>query len=260
MATVSIAVLLWIWSAMGPLAQEAAPASLLDRVLESGEVRIGTTGDYPPYTELNEGSGVFEGLDIDLARNLAQSLGVKPVFVQTTWPTLMDDMASGRFDIAMGGISRTLKRQRSVYFSIPYRRFGKTPIARCDDRTRFDSLADIDRPGVRVIVNPGGTNEIFAREHLKQADLSVYPDNRTIFTEIVEGRADVMITDSDEVLYQQRINPALCGTMPGNTFTKSEKAYPMPRDITWKLYVDTWLQQLRLEGELDRTISTYFGE
>lgn len=236
------------------------PGSVLDRILRSSELRIGTTGDYPPYTERKADGGGYGGLDIEMARRLAASLDATPVFVPTTWPTLMDDLAAGRFDIGMGGISRTLARQRAAYFSKPYQHFGKTPIARCADRDRFDSLARIDQPGVRVIVNPGGTNEAFAREHIRRATLIVHPDNRTIFAEIANGRADVMITDSVEVIYQHRIDPALCGTMPGQTFTRSEKAYLMPQDITWKLYVDAWLDELRLRGELEQLLQATFGE
>ncbi len=242
------------------LAQEEIAPSILDRVLDSKKLRIGTTGDYPPYTELDVANGRFEGLDIDLAIDLAESLGAEPVFVQTSWPTLMEDLAADRFDIGVGGISRALPRQRAAFFSTPYRRFGKTPIARCGDRERFDSLAKIDQPEVRVIVNPGGTNEAFALQHIKRAELIVYPDNRTIFTEIADDRADVMITDSDEVLYQQRIEPSLCATMPGRTFTESEKAFLMPRDMIWKLYVDAWFDELRLQGTLDRMFATYFGD
>ena len=188
------------------------------------------------------------------------SLGVAPVFVETSWPTLMEDLAAGRFDIGMGGISRSLLRQRTAFFSAPYYRFGKTPIPRYSDRERFDTLAKIDRPGVTVIVNPGGTNEAIARAHIKRATLLVHPDNRTIFREIAEGRANVMITDSVEVRYQHHLDPSLCATMPGRTFTHSEKAYLLPRDTVWKLYVDAWLAERELQGRLKPVFEKYLGD
>ena len=80
----------------------------------------------------------------------------------TTWPTLTRDLAAGSFDIAMGGLSVTLERQKSGFFSQPYLRGGETPISRCGETAKFDSLSDIDRPGVRVAVNPGGANEFDA--------------------------------------------------------------------------------------------------
>jgi len=239
---------------------EVDALSVLDTVLETGQLRIGTTGDYPPFTARDASTGRYSGIDIDLAHDLARSLGVTPVFVKTSWPSLMDDLAAGRFDVGMGGISRSLKRQRTAFFSSPYHRFGKTPIARCADRNRFDSLAKIDRPGVTVIVNPGGTNQAFANAHITKAQLLIHDDNRTIFQEIADGRADVMITDSDEVRYQHRLDPTLCATMPGKTLTKAEKAYLLPRDIVWKLYLDAWLAERTLEGTIAAAFQKHLGE
>jgi cyclohexadienyl dehydratase len=75
----------------------------------------------------------------------------------------MKDFEADNFDIAMGGISITLDRQKKGMFSTPIMREGKTPIARCSDKGKYETLAEIDKPGTRVIVNPGGTNERFAK-------------------------------------------------------------------------------------------------
>jgi len=98
-----------------------------------------------------------------MARSLAQALDVQIEFVPTTWSNLAKDLAGGAFDIAMGGVSVTLDRQRKGFFSAPYMRDDKTPIARCADEKKFQTLSEIDGPGVKVIANPGGTNERFDR-------------------------------------------------------------------------------------------------
>jgi cyclohexadienyl dehydratase len=220
------------------LRRERAPA--LKRSRTSGVLRIGTTGDYAPFSI--EHDGRLGGADIALARQLALHLGVAPVFVRTSWPTLLADLAADRYDVALAGISVTPERRRMALFSRAYHRGGKTPIARCAERERFDTLAEIDAPGVRVIVNPGGTNERYARQHLRLATIRVHPDNRGVFDEIVAGRADVMITDDVEVELQVRRHPALCRTMPG-TLTRSVKAVLMPRDRSLRAAVDRWMTQ-----------------
>ena len=91
-------------------------------------------------------------------------------------------------------------------FSTPIMREGKTPIARCADKGKYETIADIDKPGTRVIVNPGGTNERFARANVKNAEIKVYNDNVTIFDEIAKGNADLMMTDSSETRYQQKLH------------------------------------------------------
>ncbi len=235
----------------------------LEQILETGLLRVGTTGDYAPFSYLPVSAGEvteaqFTGVDIELAEDLARSLGVTLELVQTSWPTLLDDLQAGRYDVAMGGVSRTLARARVGHLSLPYYVGGKMPIARCEDRRRFNSLAGIDQAGVRVIVNPGGTNEQFVDEHLLLATKVAHPDNRTIFAALLAGEGDVMVTDSIEVALQARRNPGLCGTM-GTTLTYQEKAYLMPRDADLKSFVDTWLSLRLGDGTVNLLLQNHLS-
>ncbi|MFI1618200.1 transporter substrate-binding domain-containing protein [Streptomyces lydicus] len=233
----------------GPGHAAGTKASALDTVPRRGVLRVCTTGDYRPFSYRDPRTGGYRGVDIDMARDLAQSLDATPRYVPTTWAELVGDLAAGRCDIAMGGVSVTLPRARSVYFSEPTRTDGKTPIVRCADKDKFRTLQQIDRPGTTVIVNPGGTNEQFARAHIKQATLKVHPDNTTIFDEIIAGRADVMMTDASETRYQAKIHPELCSVHPDQPFTFSEKAYALPRgDDEFKAYVDQWVHLATHDG------------
>ena len=238
-------------AADAPAARAPTPASRLDEILARGVLRVGTTGDYKPFT-YRVGNGDFIGLDVALAGDLAKSLGVKLQLVPTTWGAMLADLGDDRFDLAMGGVSVSLERQKRAWFSIPYLRDGKTPIARCEDARKYQTLADIDRPEVRLIVNPGGTNERFARAQATRATLEVYPDNVTIFDRIVAGEADVMITDAIEARLQQRLHPKLCAIHPEAPFDFSEKAVLLPRDVALKAYVDQWLHQAIESGAFAR--------
>jgi cyclohexadienyl dehydratase len=229
----------------------------LAQIRATGVLRVGTTGDYAPFSHAVDGAS-YEGIDIDLARDLADGLNARVVFVRTSWPTLLDDLATGSWDIAMSGISRTEARAREGDLSDPYFVGGKTPIARCADRERFNSLQAIDTPGVRVIVNPGGTNEAFVDAHIVRATKVLHSDNRTIFDALAAGTADVMITDQIEVALQTRRHPALCGTMAG-TLTRQEKGFLMPRDDVWKNYVDAWLASRLEAGMVERLIEEHLG-
>jgi cyclohexadienyl dehydratase len=234
--------------------------SRLEQVRRSGVLRIGTTGDYPPFSHRVDDDGPLGGADVDLGRLLAHSLGAEARFVPTSWPTLMDDLAAGRYDVAMSGVSRTAARERVAAFTRAYHVGGKTPIVRCSERERFSSLAQIDRRGVRVIVNPGGTNELFVDNNLTLADKVLHTDNRSIFQALIEGRADVMITDRIEVRLQVRLHEGvLCATTPRN-FNHQEKAYLLPRDAAWHAYVDAWLVSMLAQGVVERTIARHLGE
>src|SRR5271165_3145550 len=103
--------------ALGAALQPAlAETSRLDAILSAQVLRVGTTGDYRPFTALDKTTGAYSGLDIDLAYSLADALGVKVEFEATTWPTLASDFESGAFDIAMGGVSVTLERAKYGLF------------------------------------------------------------------------------------------------------------------------------------------------
>lgn len=227
-----------------------------DTLQRTGVLRVGTTGDYAPFSEDRRGS--LRGLDIELAQGLARSWGLRVEFVPTSWPTLMDDLRARKFDVALSGISVTPERCRLADFSAPYYFDGKMPIARRENAARFSSLARIDQPGVRVMENPGGTNERFAREHLHRATIVLYPDNRTIFDALVAGRADVMITDGLEVRLQERRHPELQATL-AEPLTRSPKAALIPPASDLADRVNVWLAGHASSGQIASLLAQQLG-
>jgi cyclohexadienyl dehydratase len=227
-----------------------APPSRLDAVQKSGKLRVCTPGDYTPFALAKDGS--FEGLDVDLVRTAAKALGAEAVFVKSAWPTLMKDFVE-QCDVAVGGISVTLERQKTAFFSQAYMVNGKAPITRCENVARFQSVADIDKPNVTVIENPGGSNERFARANFKSAKIVIFNDNTTIFDEILKGNADVMISESAETIVQQRLRPGLCAVNPDKPLQYGEMAWLLPRgDVAFKAWVDQWMHLAKATGDYDR--------
>ena len=239
-------------------AQVPAPsASTLDMVQKAGVLRICTPGDYKPFS-FQKPDTSFEGIDVDLMASLSISLGVKSQWVKTSWSNLMADMTGGKCDLAVGGISVTTERQKRAFFSSAYMVNGKTPIARCADVAKYQTVADIDKPNVKVIFNPGGSNERFARASFKQAQMTLHPENLTIFDELLAGRADVFVTESAEAITQQRLKPGLCAINPDKPLQYGEMAYLLPRDdVAFKAYVDQWLHLSKAGGDYQRVVDRW---
>lgn len=230
--------------------------SVLSDIIARGTLRVGLTGDYRPFS-IKEADGKFTGMDVDAAEALAKSMGVKLEIVPTAWPTLMPDLLAHKYDVAMGGITITLDRAKTAYFSTPVMRSGKTPIARCTDKDKFGTLAQIDQPGVKVIVNPGGTNERFAKANIKKAEIVDFPNNATIFEEIVAGHADVMMTDAVETRLQQKLHPELCAIHPDEPFDHSLLGYMLPQDMPLQQYVDQFLAIEQTSGARDKLLAKW---
>lgn len=236
------------------------PPSTLDVVTQRGELRVCSTGDYRPFTYRDPATGQWSGIDIDMAGDLAHKLGVRRTIVPTTWANLVNDLSAKRCDIGMGGISVTLDRAEKAAYSDPYLVDGKAPITKCSAVSHFQNLGQIDRPGVRVVVNPGGTNESFDHAHLDRATIVPYPDNNTIFEELLRGRADLMITDASEARWQAREHPQLCAVNPERPLSFAPKAYLLPRgDTVFQQWVNQWLRLDLGDGTYQRFSRAWTG-
>ncbi|NTF30834.1 transporter substrate-binding domain-containing protein [Rhizobium skierniewicense] len=212
-------------------------------IQQAGVLKIGTTGDYKPFSYKSP-NGELTGADISMAQELAASLSVKPEFVPTTWKTLLEDFKANKFDVLVGGITVNAARAEVGDFSVPNVKDGKRPIARCEDQTKYSSIDAINQPSTRVIVNPGGTNDKFAHEHFTNAKIAVFPDNRVIFDEIAANRADVMVTDGVEVDLQSKLHPGvLCPANVTEPFTHFENAYLVRKDPALKAAVDDFVRK-----------------
>ncbi len=239
----------------------AAEKPLIDSILERGHILVGTTGDYKPFSYLNPETGEYEGHDIDAAKNLGESLGVEVRFVKTTWKTLVQGVLEGKYDIAMCGITRTLSRQKQVALTDPYIKVGKSPLIRTADKDRFKSLDDIDQPGVKIGVNPGGTNEKFVRANIKRAEIVVVSNNIEIPDKIAAKEVDVMITDNVEAMIVSAKRPELYAVSPQNTFTKDDFGYMIPRDAQPFLnWLNLWIHQMKEKGVLQDLRGKWMGE
>jgi cyclohexadienyl dehydratase len=246
--------------------------SILDKILSRGYLKVGTTGDYKPFsyrvtnrTALPATPAInttYIGADIDLAQTLSNSLSLPhPIeFVPTTWANLTTDLAAGKFDVAMSGISITLARAAKGFYSTAILNVGKAACVRCPDLAKFSSLAGIDKAGVKVAVNPGGTNEAFDRANLKSATIVLVQDNNAVYQAVIEGDADAMISDIIEVELQVRLHPnVLCIVNPDQAFTFEELGYLVARDVVWKMYLDTFVHIQLGSREWNRTLEKWMG-
>ncbi len=237
---------------------ETPAGGKVDEIRERGVLLVGATGDYNPMSFLDPETNEYVGFDAALAQDLAAALGVELRYVPTSWPTLMEDTLSGKFDLALCGITITDARKEQALMSEGYLGNGKTILCRREDADRYTCLNDIDRPEVRVMVNPGGLNEKFAREYLTHASLIIYPVNQDIPGQIAQGNADIMITEIMEGGYYVGKDSRLAAPLIYEPFTRGELGALMPKGSEDLLaYVNAFLEKEKETGRIDELAREY---
>ena len=230
----------------------------LSAVRQRGVLRVGTAGDYQPMSYLDPGMNAYVGFDAELAEDLAAALGVGIEYVPTSWPTLMEDTLNGKFDLAICGITITDARKEQALMSEGYLENGKTVLCRAEDAEKYTSLEAINRPGVRVMENPGGLNEKFARENLPDATLIIHEVNQEIPGLVASGEADVMITETMEAGYYVGQDERLAAPLIYEPFNHGQLGVLMPKDSDDLLeYVNAFLVQEKESGRIDELAQKY---
>ena len=203
--------------------------SVIEIIRERGVLKVGTTLDYKPMSYIDPETGSYVGYDVELVKDLAAALDVDIEFVRTSWPTLIEDTLSCKFDLAICGITITDERKKQALMSDPYLENGKTILCRAEDVGKYLNVSSINRPGVRVMVNPGGLNEEFARQNLPDATLMIHDVNQDIPGMIALGTADVMITEVVEANYYAGLDERLAAPLIHEPFTDGKFGILMPK-------------------------------
>ena len=223
-------------------AQDSAPKTL----------RVGTTGDYRPLSYREPGTGEYWGFDLDVAAEIAKAMNATIVYVPTSWPTLTADVQNPElFDFAIGGITITDTRRETMDMSEGYLANGKTILCRKENAGNYTSLEDLNHPEVRVMVNPGGLNEKFARENLPSCTLIVYEQNEEIPDQVAKGNADVMITEITEAPWYVQNDSRLAAPLLNTPFSHGEIGVLMRKGQPDLLnIVNTTIRAMKSDGSL----------
>jgi cyclohexadienyl dehydratase len=240
-------------------AQSPAP-DRLQRILDAGTLRVGTTMDTPVFS-MRTTEGQLEGFDMDALATLAPALGVKIAYVKMTFGSMMGDLAADEFDIAMSGMGRTLDRARTAAFSKPYMRYGKLMMIRSADKDRFKSLAELDQPGRKIAYNKGGLNETFAKTTFKQAMPVAFDSNALATADLLAGDADAQVADSTAAIYMARQDPRIAAVDPANVYNPVYVAILLHReDQTLLNYLNIWIDQIDMDGTLAKIRTKWLGD
>lgn len=231
-------------------ATSALAASTLQRVQDSGELRVCIWPDYYGISLRNPRTGQLSGLDIDLSAAFAADLKVRLSYVDSSFPTLVDDLLRDRCDIAMFAVGMTPQRAQALRFSRPYLESDIYAVTTRSSRV-VKRWEDLDRPGVRIAVQAGTFMEPVMAGALKQANLVVVRPPDTRERELEAGRVDAFMTDYP---YSRRLldNADWARLVaPSSPFFVLPYAYAVkPGDAAWLSAVDEFVGRIQRDGRL----------
>jgi ABC-type amino acid transport substrate-binding protein len=242
---------LCLFAAIAAAPPAALAGPVLDRVKASGVVRVCIWPDYYGVTFRNPRSQQLSGIDIDLSAQLAADLKAKVEYVDSSFPTLIDDVKGGRCDVAMFAIGMLPQRMEQLRLSRPYLKSDIYSVTTKANKV-VRSWADIDKPGVMVGVQAGTFMEPVMGAALKQAKVVIVKPPATRERELEAGRIDVFMTDYpysrrllDNADWAELITPpAAFHVLPYGYAVK-------PGDDDWFAAVDGFVQRIQRDGRLE---------
>lgn len=236
--------------AMGGVAAKAQSA--LNEILDSGVLKVGTTGDWNPMSVRDPATNSYRGFDIDVMTELAKDMGVEVEFVATDWKTLVNGVVSGKYHIT-GSASIAPGRMKVAGYSDSYLTADIYPFTMPEKADRFDGWASVNSPEVTVSTELGTTFHDMIKMWFPEAEVKVVEAPARGFQEVISGRADVFITSNIE---GATLAEKFGVVRVANTEARSPSAIAMlmpQADQVWINYVNNWIKIKQMSGFFETT-------
>ncbi len=228
--------------------QVSAEVSRLQKILDDGVLRVGTTGDWNPMTMKDPATNSYRGFDIDVTTELAKDLGVKVEYVATDWKTLVNGITANKYDMT-GSASLNMSRAKVAGYSQPYFYLAFVPVVQKKDLERFSDWADFNQPDVKVAATLGTVQEKMVKDFFPEAEHIVIEAPARDFQELLARRADVSVTSNVEAatLITKFKQLAIVPVKQARKPTPISMLLPQ-NDQVWINYVNHWVELKKTQG------------
>ena len=230
--------------------------SKLNQILSSGELKVGTTGDWDPMTMKDPATNKYKGFDIDVMNELAKDMGVKVTFIPTEWKTIVSGITSGRYDISTS-VTKTAKRALVAGFTNSYYKYGTVPLVLKENLNKFSTWDSLNNENVTIATTLGTSQEAKAKEFFPKSKLKSVEAPARDFQEVLSGRADGHITSSTEANKLIITYPQLAIVPDGGKDPAVLAMMVDQNDQVWMNYVNQWIEIKKASGFFDDLLTQY---
>ena len=235
----------------------ALAESRLHQILKSGEIRVGTTGDWNPMTIKDPATNDYKGFEIEIVTQLAEDMGVKLTIIPTEWKTLVNGIVSNKYDISTSA-SLSAKRALSTGYTNSYFKLATVPLTLKKNLYKFNDWEDINQEGIKVAVTLGTTQEQYAKVLFPKATLKIIESPARDYQEVLTGRADAHITSNIEAATLVEQYPEL------EIVPVQEPKFPVPLawltpqdDQIWINYINHWIEINKAQGFFNKMMDKW---
>ena len=234
------------------VAASAQAQSALNEILDTGVLKVGTTGDWNPMSLRDPATNSYKGFDIDVMTELAKDMGVEVEFVPTDWKTLVNGVVAGKYHLT-GSASISPPRMKVAGYSESYLSAEIFPFTMQDQADRFDGHDSINQAGVTVATTLGTAFQGMVEEWYPNAELKLVEGPARGYQEVIAGRADVFITSNIEgATLAEKFD--ITRVQNAEARSPSVIAMLMPQDDqVWINYVSYWIKMKKARGFFEET-------
>lgn len=175
------------------LAQEGG---LWSAVQKAGMLRC-ATAEAQPYIMKDPATGEYTGYFVELCREFAKVLKVKPEFVDTTWDNVVAGLQARKWDLAMS-LTATPQRALAITYSKPV---SQTEVSLVYNKSNPKisepkSIGDVDKAGITIAVTSGTAQDKLLTETIQNANIMRLPSADEIRLAVMSKRADIIVDTS----------------------------------------------------------------
>jgi polar amino acid transport system substrate-binding protein len=245
---------------MGRAAADTPTSTTLQRVLASGQLRVGLTGKQPPLNMTNK-RGEIVGLEVDLVQALARSMGLEATLVTKPFAELLPALERGEVDLVISGMTITPERNARVAFAGPYFISGKSVLTRSARIANVDSSKALDDPSRTYAALAGSTSAQFVKEVLPHAKLRTTEDYDQAVQLVIDDQVDALVADYPICVLSVLRNPTAGLSTLVTPFTIEPLGIALPAgDPLFVNLLENYLNTLEGTGLLTQLKAKWFSD